>query len=48
MTWLRWTHSAPAFFYIGSRTPPEIALSILVEIVAAKNGVALLRAPRRG
>jgi xanthine dehydrogenase accessory factor len=31
----------PAGLYIGSRTPPEIALSILVEIVAAKNGVAV-------
>lgn len=31
----------PAGIYIGSRTPPEIALSILAEVVAAKNGVAL-------
>jgi xanthine dehydrogenase accessory factor len=29
----------PAGLYIGSRTPPEIALSILAQIVAAKNGV---------
>lgn len=31
----------PIGFYIGSRTPPEIAISILAEIIAAKNGVAL-------
>ncbi|WP_028312586.1 XdhC family protein [Derxia gummosa] len=31
----------PAGLYIGSRTPPEIALSILAEIVAVKNGVPL-------
>ncbi|WP_195830845.1 XdhC family protein, partial [Bordetella pertussis] len=28
----------PAGIYIGSRTPPEIALSIMAEIVAGKNG----------
>ena len=31
----------PAGLYIGSKTPAEIALSILAEIVAAKNGIAL-------
>lgn len=29
----------PAGLYIGSKTPPEIALSILAEIIATKNGV---------
>ncbi|HEX2009698.1 MAG TPA: XdhC family protein [Roseateles sp.] len=31
----------PAGLYIGSKTPPEIALSIIAEVVAAKNGVQL-------
>lgn len=31
----------PAGLYLGSRTPPEIALSILAEIVAVKNGVPI-------
>ncbi|NMF99341.1 XdhC family protein [Aromatoleum toluolicum] len=31
----------PAGLYIGSKTPAEIALSIMAELVAVKNGVAL-------
>ncbi len=31
----------PAGLYIGSKTPAEIALSIMAEVVAAKNGVPL-------
>jgi xanthine dehydrogenase accessory factor len=29
----------PARLHIGSTTPPEIALSILAEMIATKNGV---------
>jgi xanthine dehydrogenase accessory factor len=31
----------PVGVWIGSKTPPEIALSVLAEVVAAKNGVAV-------
>lgn len=31
----------PAGLYIGSKTPPEIAVSIMAEVLAAKNDVAL-------
>lgn len=34
----------PIGIYIGSKTPPEIAVSVMAEVLAAKNGVALPRA----
>jgi xanthine dehydrogenase accessory factor len=33
----------PTGFYIGSRTPPEMAISIMAEITARKNGVPVLQ-----
>ncbi len=38
----------PIGIYIGSRTPPEIAISILAEVTAVKNGVALPDAAKVG
>jgi xanthine dehydrogenase accessory factor len=38
----------PIGIYIGSKTPPEIAVSVMAEILAVKNGVTLPReAPRK-
>jgi xanthine dehydrogenase accessory factor len=36
----------PAGLSIGSRTPPEIALAILADLVAARNGIVLEKAAR--
>ena len=33
----------PIGIYIGSKTPPEIAVSIMAELLAVKNGVNLPR-----
>ena len=33
----------PIGVYIGSKTPPEIAVSVMAEILAVKNGVTLPR-----
>ena len=33
----------PIGIYIGSKTPPEIAVSVMAEILAVKNGVQLPR-----
>ena len=33
----------PIGIYIGSKTPPEIAVSVMAEILAVKNDVALPR-----
>lgn len=36
--------SSPIGIYIGSKTPAEIAVSVMAEVLAVKNGVDLPRA----
>ena len=38
----------PAGLHIGSKTPAEIAVSIMAEVLACKNGVAPSRGPGPG
>ncbi|EJM95631.1 XdhC family protein [Herbaspirillum sp. YR522] len=38
----------PIGLYIGSKTPPEIAVSVMAEILAAKNGVPLALSVEQG
>ena len=38
----------PIGIYIGSKTPPEIAVSVMAEILAAKNGVAITKTMQVG
>src|SRR4051812_3596023 len=38
----------PVGLKIGSRTPPEIALAILADLIASRNGIVLEEAPSEG